>query len=131
MTTARFLTVMALITVVVGLSTSSASGAVLAVKAQVSPSTISFRSAGTWVTVHVDIPYRAVNRAYPVTLRNPLGYYVTASYLKADNRGQLVAKFRLSSVKRIVAMPSTTLEIRGMTVNGVYFCGRDTVRVTR
>jgi hypothetical protein len=94
---------------------------------QVSPSTINLAYQGTVVTVHADIPYNGV-----VTASLRLNG-VEVWYTKADNRGELVAKFHVDSVKNIVAPPSAQLTLVGVveTMEGdrVSFSGTDTVRV--
>ncbi len=89
----------------------------------VSPSTIYIGSLGGGVTVHAEIPYSTVAGA-TVSLN---GLPVRATF--ADNRGDLVAKFDLAQVKDIVAPPSATLTLTGVTKDGVPFTGTDTIRV--
>jgi hypothetical protein len=90
----------------------------------VSPSTIVLGlDKGAAVTVHTDIPLGAVDRA-SVALSG-----VPAALTKADNRGNLVAKFRQEAIEALVAPPEATLVLTGMTRDGVPFSGSDTVRV--
>ncbi len=94
-----------------------------AVDIMVSPSTLYLESEGTWVTVHADIPYGAVVSA-SVELNG-----IAVDWTKADNQGDLVAKFELDTVKGIVAPPSATLTLSGTTIDGSTFSGTDTVKV--
>lgn len=79
---------------------------------------------GDCLTVHTDLALNDVDVDSPITLNGLEAYLV-----KADNRGQLVAKFRLSALKEVLSAPSTTLTLTGTTVAGVPFVGSDDVRV--
>ena len=96
----------------------------LTVPIVIAPSTINLQAGGTWVTVHAEIAYSAVNAA-SVTLD---GIPVKTTF--ADNRGELVAKFLVGDVRDIVE-PGTTpeLTLSGTTDGGDTFSGTDTVRV--
>ena len=94
-----------------------------AVTIKISPGTLALRSTGTWVTVHADIPYSQVVGS-TVELEG-----IAAALTKADDCGDLVAKFHQADVKAIVAPPSATLTLTGMTVAGTPFAGTDTIRV--
>ena len=89
----------------------------------VSPSTLVMGSQGVWVTVHADIPYNVVD-GITVTLND-----VPVNFTKADNRGELVAKFQIDAIKGIVSPPSAELTLSGLTKDGVAFSGTDTIRV--
>jgi hypothetical protein len=78
---------------------------------------------GDRVTVHTDIALGVVDRA-TVELSG-----VSPLLIKADNRGNLVAKFDQASIEALVAPPDATLVLTGMTKDGVAFSGSDTVRV--
>lgn len=100
-----------------------ANGDVEIINIKISPNTLVMRSPGTWVTVHADIPYSVVVGA-TVELNG-----IPAGLTKADDCGNLVAKFTQTEVKAIVAAPSATLTLTGTTVNGVDFAGTDTISV--
>jgi hypothetical protein len=90
----------------------------------VSPSTLVFGSEGVWVTVHAEIPYSAVV-GVSVTLDG-----VPVVVTKADNRGELVAKFDSGAVKSIFTGPGTyELELTGLAEDGSTFRGTDEIRV--
>jgi hypothetical protein len=101
----------------------AAEPAVAEVAIQVSPNTLVLDSEGVWVTVHADIAYSAVMGG-TVALNG-----IPAVLTKPDARGDLVAKFRQSDFKPIVAPPSATLTLTGVTVTGTPFCGSDTITV--
>lgn len=94
-----------------------------AVAVAISPGTLNLGSSGEWVTAHVDIPFAAV-AAGSVDLGG-----VPAALLKADDCGNLVAKFAIEDVKAIVAPPSATLTLTGTTKDGDVFSGSDTIQV--
>lgn len=89
----------------------------------VSPNTLVLASSGDWVTVHADIPLAQVSDL-EITLDR-----VPVSWTKADNHGDLVAKFQMSEIKGIVTPGDVTLVLRGTTVEGVPFVGSDAVTV--
>ncbi len=93
---------------------------------QCSPSVVVLDSvaSGDWLTVHTDIPLSAVDTDEPIYLNG-----VLVDYVKADNRGNLVAKFDLTELKALLAPPSTVLTLEGTTVEGLAFVGSDTVGV--
>ena len=78
---------------------------------------------GGYVTIHAAIAYGLVDTG-SLTLNG-----VPVDYTKADNRGELVAKFPEWAVKDIVDAPSATLVLSGLTVDGEAFEGSDVVRV--
>jgi len=89
----------------------------------IAPATLVLGSPGDCVTVHADIPYADVD---PATL----ALSGVAPYLvKADSRGDLVAKFARISVEGIVSPPEATLTLTGLTLIGDPFVGSDTVEV--
>lgn len=98
-------------------------GADLTVPIVISPSTINLESAGTWVTVHAEIPYSQVASA-SVTLD---GIPVKVTF--ADNRGDLVAKFAVGDVRGIVQPGPAELTLSGLTRDGGTFAGTDMVKV--
>ena len=73
--------------------------------------------------MHTDIPLALVDRE-SVTLSG-----VSLVLVKADNRGNLVAKFAQASIEAHVAPPEATLVLTGTTKDEVPFSGSDTVRV--
>ena len=99
---------------------------------KVSPSVIVLDSEGTWVTVHADIRYWAVD-----TLSLFLNG-ISVTFTKADDRGDLVAKFCLDDVKGILdeeILEAGCVELR---MSGTMkdpeapaFEGVDTVRVVK
>ena len=90
----------------------------------VSPSTIVLGTdKGDRVTVHTDIPLAAVDRE-SLALSG-----VAPILVKADDRGNLVAKFDQESIEAIVAPPKATLVLTGTTIENGVFCGSDDVRV--
>jgi len=105
-----------------GIGSQAASAGEIAI--QVSPSTINLAYQGTRVTVHADIPYGAVLPDSVVTLN---GIAATSTF--ADDCGDLVAKFDVDAVKRIIAPPSADLTLEGIDRTGERFSGTDTVRV--
>ena len=90
----------------------------------IAPSNVVLGSPGTWVTVHAEIPYSAVDGA-EVTLDG-----VPVVYTKSDNRGEFVAKFALDDVQAILSPGTVTLTLGGWTKEGVPFSGTDEIRVT-
>jgi len=88
-----------------------------------SPSTINLDSQGEWVTIHADIAYSLV-AGISVTLNG-----IAVDFTKADNRGELVAKFAVDGVKDIVEPGTAELTLFGLTKLGTPFTGSDTVRV--
>jgi hypothetical protein len=98
-------------------------GDIVEVVIDVSPATLVLDSPGTWVTVHAEIALSEVDGT-TVTLDG-----VTPDVVKADNRGELVAKFDRASIVAIVSPPEATLTLNGLTVSGVPFAGTDTITV--
>jgi hypothetical protein len=95
----------------------------LCIPIQVSPSTIVLDSQGTWVTVHADIAYCLVD-TLSVTLDG-----IPVKFTKADDRGELVAKFIDDEVKEELSPGTVELTLRGTMLDGTPFVGTDTVRV--
>lgn len=90
----------------------------------VSPQTLILgQDQGGSITVHTDIAYSLV-AAGTVMLDG-----VAASATFADNLGHLVAKFPEEAIKALVAPPSATLTLEGVTKLGEEFSGDDTVSV--
>ena len=108
----------------------------------IAPSTIVVRSErDTCVTVHTNIPYSQVNREAPLCLTNEAGESIDVAWTKADDRGNLVAKFLWNQVLSIVVpeeagskagkFTEVLLTLTGETQPpaGVPFVGSDTVIV--
>jgi hypothetical protein len=75
------------------------------------------------VTVHCDIPHSQVDTS-SIEMNG-----VAVSWTKADDCGNLVAKFDEAAVKAVVEPPSTVLTLIGTTLDGTEFSGSDTVKV--
>lgn len=102
----------------------AAGGGAIDVDVQVSPQTIVLGlDKGAAVTVHTDIAYGAV--AGDSVALSGVPAYTTF----ADNRGNLVAKFRQAEIEAIIAPPAATLVLTGVTHEGMSFAGSDRVRV--
>ncbi|OHB69503.1 MAG: hypothetical protein A2V70_12090 [Planctomycetes bacterium RBG_13_63_9] len=99
------------------------------VEIMISPSTIVIGGEQTCVTVHADIPYIAV--AGGVTLTVEGGGVVSASSLKADDCGDLVAKFSHADVVAAIGerRGEVSMTLSGATTIGGSFSGTDTVVV--
>jgi hypothetical protein len=98
-------------------------GETLEIPISVEPHTLQLGSVGTWVTVHAQIPASIVV-GMTVQLNG-----VEVVYTKADNRGELVAKFALDSIKSIVAPPDALLTLTGVCRDGTAFTGSAVVPV--
>ena len=90
---------------------------------KIAPATLNLEFKGPWITVHTDIPFSEV-KTDTVELD---GIPVFSTF--ADDRGNLVAKFKSADVKAIVATPEATLTLTGKTLEGDSFAGSDTIRV--
>jgi hypothetical protein len=108
------------------LSLTPVKAADLAVDIQCSPSVVMLVAvaAGDWMTVHTDLPYSDVDRTVAVELNGQ-----PAKSLKADNRGNLVAKFDLTELRTHLQPGWVALTLTGATVTGDTFAGSDVVRV--
>ncbi len=100
-----------------------AEDAMLDVEIVVAPNVVYMASQGVWVTVHADIAWSTVV-ASEVTLND-----LPVKVAFADNRGDLVAKFPLDSVKEILVEGEMVLTLKGTTLSGQDFEGTDTIRV--
>ena len=119
----RFLVSMLAVSAVLVLLSMNAFAADIEITTKVSPNTIVLASQGTLVTIHTNIAYSSVDTA-SLTLNG-----IPVAWTKADDRGQLVAKFNQSDVKNIVAPPSAELELSGYPKSGESFSGSDTIVV--
>ncbi len=90
---------------------------------EVAPNVINLQSEGVWVTVHAEIPYSTV-AGLTVTLNE-----ISVAYTKADNRGDLVAKFEIDQVKAILDVPNADLRLYGYTKDGNAFTGTASIGV--
>lgn len=97
----------------------------LSVSVKLSPSTLVLGGPGEWVTAHTDIAFSAVDKG-SVELDS-----IAAVTVQADNRGQLVAKFRRADVEAVVEPGPATLTLTGLTTDGESFSGSDTIRVLK
>jgi len=77
------------------------------------------------VTVHTDIAYSKFHADGGNLALNG----VSVAWTKADNRGDLVAKFDRTAVEDIAAVGEVTLTLTGTTLDGVSITGSDTIRV--
>lgn len=89
----------------------------------VMPHVINLSAGGEWVTVNTNLPLSIVD-ADTVTLNG-----IPVAWVKADQRGQLVAKFTVAEIRSILAPPSTVLVLEGLLKDGTGFSGQDTVEV--
>jgi len=89
----------------------------------VMPHTINLNASGEWVTVNTNIPLSLVN-ASTVALNG-----IPVSWVKADARGQLVAKFTIEQIRSVLSPPATVLTLTGYLKDGTPFGGQDTVEV--
>ena len=85
-------------------------GQELTVPIVISPSTINLQWKGQCVTVHADIPYSEVV-SNSVTL-STLNDSISATATFPDDRGDLVAKFSVEDVRRIVELGMVRLPHR-------------------
>jgi len=118
------------ITTALLLAGSTCIGATESITIQVSPQTILVGAdQADMVTVHAEIPYSLVNETAPLTLTLN---GVAVQFTFADNRGDLVAKFLASDIKKLLGVvpPHVTLILSGVTEDGIPFSGSDEVRVT-
>ncbi len=89
----------------------------------VAPHTINLQTDDAWVTVHVNIAYVLVDRS-SLTLNG-----LIVSWTKADDCGDLVAKFNADDMEAMLKPGTVTLTLDGMTISGDTFWGSDSVRV--
>jgi len=87
--------------------------------------------SGDWMTVHANIPYSSM-KPDTVWLEAPKGSLKAASTF-ADDRGDLVAKFRMRDLISLLETtePTNELTLIGFTQAGVAFAGTDTVRFVK
>jgi hypothetical protein len=103
-------------------------GSAQAVHIAISPQSVNLQFQGEWITVHADILYRLV-APDSVALDG-----ISADIEKADDRGYLVAKFKMDEemteyLRGFLSEGKVTLTLTGVTIDGASFSGSDTVRV--
>jgi hypothetical protein len=100
---------------------------------QVSPSTIllEWNSKGdARVTVHAEVSFSKFDpSSFQITLANADGDEVSASYIKADARGELVAKFPHELIAEMVGPGPAVLHLRAVGEDGNTYFGEDEIRV--
>jgi hypothetical protein len=105
----------------------------LVIPIQCSPSAVVLHAvrSGDWLTVHADIPYCAV-KTDTVWLEAPNGSLKAATTFP-DDRGNLVAKFRMRDLTSLLETtePTNDLTLIGFTEAGIPFVGTDTVRIVK
>jgi hypothetical protein len=92
----------------------------------VAPNVLNIASSGTWVTVHTDIAYSAVEGA-TVSMNG-----VAIDWWKADLQGNFVAKFVIDEIKAIpglIIRGYNTLVLEGATTTGDVFSGAQAIKV--
>jgi hypothetical protein len=92
---------------------------------QVSPKVLNLSSAGTWVTIHADVPYADV-LSYGVAID---GVNVPVARDKADLMGNLVIKLKRTVVDSIVAPGVVSVVVAGVLADGTAFAGDTDLRV--
>jgi hypothetical protein len=90
----------------------------------VSPQTMILDAEQGSVSVHTSIPFSSVDKTKSVTLNG-----VEAIYIKADDCGNLVAKYDEFEIKAIISPPAEVMVLKGFYTGGGTFSGSDTVRV--
>lgn len=95
----------------------------LAVDVQVAPAQIVLNAPSTWLTVHADIAYSAVQEG--TVYINGLD----ADRVFPDDCGNLVAKVEMERIKELVEPPSAEITLTGLTTGGEAFSGSAVVRV--
>jgi hypothetical protein len=96
----------------------------------VAPNVINLGSSSTWVTVHTDIAYAVVIATSVVLIVD--SYTVFSELCFADERGNLVAKFRMDVVKELFETEVDdlfTFELSGNTNSADNFSGAQDIRV--
>ncbi len=97
---------------------------------QVSPQTIILgrdaNEGNVWVTIHAEIAYSKVSS---LQLEGAGGDTLEPIYTKADNRGDLVAKFRYDEVARKLGPGTAVLTLEVEDTGGGTYVGSDEIRV--
>lgn len=106
---------------------------VLPITIQCSPSAVVLHAvrSGDWLTVHADIAYSSV-ATETVWLEAPNGSQKAATTFP-DDRGDLVAKFRMSELTGLLDTTVLTndLTLTGRTTDDFPFAGTDTIRIVK
>lgn len=89
----------------------------------VSPNVLNLESNGGSVSLHTNIRYTWVT-----DVELEIEGYLPEIYTFADNRGDLVVKCNIETVKSIVSEGEATFELTVYTEGGTYF-GTDTINV--
>ena len=96
---------------------------------QVAPQTIilgrTAKEGNVWLTIHAEIAY---SRVISVELEGAGGDVIYPTYTKADNRGDLVAKFGYDDVANRLGVGPATLTLI-VEANGTEYVGSDDIRV--
>ena len=90
----------------------------------IAPGTIAKSATCTWVTIHADVAYRAVEGVSAVVN----GSDVDVAQTFADSCGRLVVKLRFDDVVALVDPPTATITLT-VVVNGDACAADGTVRV--
>lgn len=104
-------------------ATAVAVGPIINVDIQVSPATIILKAPCTWITIHADIKCSVVD-ADSVKING-----VDVAVVKADARGDLVAKVPFDAVAPSLSPPEALIVLTGATKDGSVFSGSATVAV--
>jgi len=91
----------------------------------ISPKTLVLSRDSSCVTVHTNIALGLALVDRDSLLLEGIAPYLT----KADNRGELVAKFDADAVKAIVDPGQVTLTLTGLLADGSSFAASDTITV--
>ena len=93
----------------------------------VSPNVLNLDSNGGSLSIHTDIDYSSVNDVSDVSLKVG-GVEIPDIFIFSDDRGDLVVKGDIETVKNMVSIGEATFELSVSTANGVP-SGSDTIRV--
>ena len=93
----------------------------------VSPNVLNLRSNGGSLSLHTDIGYGSVGVAELYVDDQPEP--VDGIWIFADDRGDLVVKCSLYTVKGMVEVGEATFRLEVDTKDGLHYSGTDTIRV--
>ena len=91
----------------------------------VSPNVLNLESFGGSVSLHTDIPYRLVE-SVALTV-NEVEVIPSATF--ADNRGQLVVKCSMATMKEMLEPGESTFDLTVTGTDGMTYSGTDTIKV--
>ena len=91
-----------------------------------SPNTIAESAPCTWVTIHTEVPYRAVDGVLATVDDKD----VDVAFTFPDDRGNLVVKLRFAEVLRIAAPPEATIGLI-VAIDDQILRATDTVHVKK